>query len=259
MLTALHEAGLKLDTMFSTQLLAATEAASPKNKKGEARWKDKLLFPIEALREFYEAATLSPSALTEFCATWAGETASTGEEGEEVGRRTRFDFTAGQQAFVRMLRELQETATPADLRRSLFTGWHYSARGVSMRWDTQDEKRQYALQAVDPTNGSENPPLADPGANFLAVEALPLFPLVPDRRASQAGFDRDADGRCWRWPIWRYPLGLDTIRSLLTLPLADSEEWPPSERRALGISTVFESRIVQPSGRYRCFTPAQSL
>jgi len=260
MLSALHETGLKLDTMFSPQLLAASEAASPKNKKGEARWKDKLLFPIRPLREFCEAATALPSVLAEFSATWAGETAPTGDEGAEIARRTRFDFTAGQQAFIRMLRELHDNCTPADLRRSLFSGWRYSATAVSMRWDTQDEKRQYALQAVDPTNSSENPPLADPGANFLASEALPLFPLVPDRWASQPGFSRDADGRSWLWPMWTYPLGLDAIRSLLALPLADSGEWPPSRRLALGVSTLFQSGVVQPSGRYyRCFTPAQSL
>jgi CRISPR-associated endonuclease/helicase Cas3 len=258
-LAALHKTGVTLDTMFSPKLLAATEKASPKNKKGEPRWKDKLLFPIGALREFCEAAVASPSVSAEFSATWAGETAPTGEEDVELARRTRFDFTAGQQAFIRMLRELRETCTPADLRHSLFSGWHYSATAVSMRWDTQDEKRQYALQAVDPTNSSGNPPLADLGANFLAVEALPLFPLVPDRWASQPGFDRDAEGRHWHWPIWTCPLGLDAIRSLLALPLADSEEWPASRRRALGVPTVFQSGIVQPSGRYRCFTPAQSL
>jgi CRISPR-associated endonuclease/helicase Cas3 len=258
-LLALHENGLKLDTMFSSQLLALSEAAGPKNNKGEAGWKDKLKFPIGAFREFCGAASVSPSVLAEFAAAWAGETAPTGEDGGELARRTRFDFTAGNQAFIKMLRELRSSCTPEDLRRSLFTGWRYSATAISMRWDTQDEKRQYALQAVDPTNNSKNPPLADLGANFLAAEALPLFPLAPDRWASQAGFDRDAEGRCWRWPIWTCPLGLDTIRSLLTLPLADSGEWPASRRRAIGISIVFQSNIVQPSGRYRCFTPAQSL
>jgi CRISPR-associated endonuclease/helicase Cas3 len=258
-LLALHEGGLALDAMFSPQLLAASEAGSPKNKRGGPRWKDRLLFPIEALRVFCGEATASPSPMAEFSAAWACETAPTGQEGQQVARRTRFDFTAGQQAFIRMLRELRQTCTPADLRRSLFTGWRYSATAVSMRWDTQDEKRQYALQAVDPTNGSENPPLADRGANFLAVEALPLFPLVGDRWASQPGFDRDAEGRSWRWPIWVYPLALDAVRSLLTLSLADPEEWPPSRRRAFGVSVVFQSAIVQPSGRYRCFTPAGSL
>jgi hypothetical protein len=259
MLKALRERGLRVETMFSRGLLAASEAASPKNKKGEPRWKDKLLFPINALRGFCDAATAGPSPLAEFAAAWAGETAPTGDEGEEVARRTRFDFTAGQQAFIRMLRELSENCTLADLRRSVVTGWRYSATAVSMRWDTQDEKRQYALLAVDPTNGAENPPLADPGANFLAIEALPLFPLVPDRWASQPGFGPEAEGRFWRWPIWTCPLGLDAIRSLLALPLADAEQWPPSGRRALGVGGVFQSGIVQPSGRYRCFTPAQSI
>jgi len=259
LLSALHENGLKLNTMFSPRLLAASEAASPKNKKGEARWKDKLLFPINDFRQFCATASASPSALVEFAATWAGETVTAGEQGGELARRTRFDFTAGQQAFIKMLSELRSTCTAEDLCRSLFTGWRYSATAVSMRWDTQDEKRQYALQAVDPTNGSKNPPLADAGANFLAVEALPLFPVVPDQWASQPGFDRDGEGRRWHWAIWTCPIGLEAIRSLLALPLADSEEWPPSLRRALGMATVFQSTIVQPSGRYRCFTPARSL
>jgi len=194
--------------------------------------------------------------LTEFASTWATEIAQEGNGGEKLARRTRFDFTAGQQALIKMIRELQGCCTLEDLRRSLLHGWHYSAMGVSMRWDTQDEKRQYALQAVDPTNSRENPPLADIGANFLAVQALPLFPLVPDRWASQPGFDSDAEGRCWYWPIWTCPLGLDVTRSLLTLALGDSEDWPSERRLGLGVSIVFRSNIVQPSGRYRCFAPA---
>ena len=64
------------------------------------------------------------------------------------------------------------------------------------------------------------------GYNFLAVEAIPLFPLVPDRWANQPGFDYAAEGQSFRWPLWRAPLSLDSIRSLLTLPLADPDCWP---------------------------------
>lgn len=245
--------------MFSVELLNASEAASPKNKAGKKSWKDKLRFPVESFRDFCSAVSESPSVRGEFGATWAGETVSTGEDDGRVALRTRFDFTAGQQAFIGMLRELRETCRDVDLRRSLFTGWRYAPTAVSMRWDTQDEKRQYALQSVDPTDNSKNPPTADSGANLLAVEALPLFPLMPNRRASQAGFDSSADGRSWSWPIWTCPAGLDAVRSLLTLPLADSRDWSVPRRRALGVATVFQSRIVQPSGRYRCFTPARSL
>ncbi len=251
--------GLDLTGMFSDDLLASTITASPKNKKGEASWKDKLKFPVNPFRQFCCSARERSSVLAEFAAVWAAETGSSDEEeGNQIAFRTRFDFTAGQQAFVGMLRQLKEICTRADLQRSLFTGWRYSTGAVSMRWDTQDEKRQYALQSSDPTK-SNNPPVADPGANFLAVEGLPLFPLVPNRQAGQAGFDGKGDGRSWSWPIWTHPIGLDVVRSLLAVPLTDAEQWPPTRRREIGISTVFQSRIVMPSGRYRCFTPARSV
>jgi CRISPR-associated endonuclease/helicase Cas3 len=255
---ALCKAGLNIATMFTEDLLAATISVSPKNKKGEASWKDKLKFPVDHFRPFCRAASDSRSPSAEFAAAWAGETASSVEDGNQLAFRTRFDFTAGQQAFIGMLRELKETCTAADLQRSLFTGWRYSTAAVSMRWDTQDEKRQYALQAVDPQNAGKNSPMADLGANFLAVEALPLFPLVPNRNAGQAGFDGKGSGRSWSWPIWMHPIGLDVVRSLLAVPITDTNEWPLARRRDIGISTVFQSRIVMPSGRYRCFTPARN-
>jgi hypothetical protein len=93
----------------------------------------------------------------------------------------------------------------------------------------------------------------------LAVEALPLFPLAPDRGAGQAGFEGKADKRSWSWPIWTQPISLDVIRSVVALPLNDGDEWPASNRREIGVAAVFQSRIVMPSGRYRCFTPARNV
>jgi CRISPR-associated endonuclease/helicase Cas3 len=256
---ALTENGVDLAAMFSPELLAASEQAGPIKKSGEEGWKDKLRFPPPAYRHHCEgavsASSIADHRLTDFAAAWAGETATDLVGKVEVARRTRFDFTAGNQALIDMFRAVRQAVSAEVIARSLFDRWIY-LQGVSLRWDPQDEKRQWALQAIDPKNNSQNPPLADAGANFLAIEALPLFPLVPDRWASQPGFDRHSGGRHWRWPIWTRSLSLDTIRSLLTLPLADSEEWSV---RALGVSTVFQSAIVQPSGRYRCFTPARSL
>ncbi|HEY7338332.1 MAG TPA: type I-U CRISPR-associated helicase/endonuclease Cas3 [Bryobacteraceae bacterium] len=255
----LIQRGLDIKTMFTGDLLAASVSVSPKNKKGEASWKDKLKFPVEHFREFCRMAGRSPSVLQEFAAAWAGETAPNVEDDKDLALRTGFDFTAGQQAFIGMLRELKETCTAADVQKSLFTGWRYSTGAVSMRWDTQDEKRQYALQASDPTK-SENPPAADRGANFLAAESLPLFPMTPNRGADQAGFEGKGDGRSWTWPIWTPPMGLDAVRSLLTSPLVNrGGPWPPEARQHIGVSAVFQSRIVMPSGRYRCFTPARSV
>jgi hypothetical protein len=258
---SLHTHGLNLSELFTPDLLGATLSASPKNKKGEASWQDKLQFPIPAFRDFCRAAASEPDCPRhEFAAAWAGETAPARENDDiPLARKTRLDFTAGQQAFIKMLRALRKTTTPEDIQCALFEGWRYAPASTSMRWDPQDEKRQYAVQAVDPTNGAENPPLADAGANFLAVEAIPLFPLVPDRWANQPGFDYAAEGQSFRWPLWRAPLSLDSIRSLLTLPLGDADRWPSTKRHALGLAAVFVSRVVQPSGRYRCFTPAQAV
>jgi len=114
------------------------------------------------------------------------------------------------------------------------------------------------LQAVDPTNGSENPPLADAGANFLAIEGLPLFPLIANREASQPGFFYENRRPFWQWPVWNVALHLDVIRSLLTLPFGDLEQWSHLRRGEFGVAAVFMSAIVQPSGRYRCFTPARA-
>jgi len=180
--------------MFSRELLAASEQAGPTKKSGEEGWKDKLRFPTPAYRRHCETA-LSVSSivdhrLTDFAAAWAGETATDLVGKVEVARRTRFDFTAGNQALIDMFRAVRRAVSVEVINRSLFDRWVY-LQGVSLRWDPQDEKRQWALQAVDPKNNSKNPPLADAGANFLAIEALPLFPLVPDRWASQPGFDRD--------------------------------------------------------------------
>jgi CRISPR-associated endonuclease/helicase Cas3 len=245
MLAALCENYLDVDAMFSPQLLEES---------------DDLRFQASSYRSFCAescVASAPPRLRVDFAAAWATEMASPRDR--TVVRRTAFHFTSGRQTFLDMLRKLSGRCTKDDLKRTLLGGWRYTAQAPSLRWDTYDEKRQYALQAIDPQNRSQNPPRADIGANFLGVQALPLFPLVPNRTASQPGFDRDAEGRSWHWPIWTCPLGLDAIRSLLTLSLADPEEWPPLRRRALGVSAVFQSGIVQPSGRYRCFTPAESL
>lgn len=252
LLLQLAEQGVKLADMFPTCLLAGDG-----QDQEERDQNDRLVFQVGIYRRF--CLTASPTS-AEYAAAWASEVAiQPGNKKLPVAKRTRLDFTAGQQKFIAMLRELKNTITADDLRYTLFDGWRYTANAQSMRWDPLDEKRQYALQAVDPTNSQNNPPVADQGANFLAVEALPFFPMVPDKEANQPGFRRQADRWSFLWPIWERPLGLKGVQSLLTLPLDDLSAWPTSYRRALGIAGVFRATIVQPSGKYRCFTPATAL
>lgn len=239
----LVEHSLRIDQMFPESL------GQPQS--------DRLVFPIEAYRRY--CLRVCP-ATADYAACWASESVTRrGRKASAEAERTRFDFTAGQQKFVSMLRALKNSVTDEDVRHALFDGWKYRPDSESMRWDPLDEKRQYALQAIDPTNPQKNPPVAERGANFLAVEALPLFPMVPDGNNGQPGFREQGHHRYFVWAVWTCPLSLDSVRALLTLPLDDASVWTPALRRAVGVGAVFRSEVVQPSGRYRCFTPAVAL
>jgi hypothetical protein len=156
-----------------------------------------------------------------------------------------------------MLRDVHTTTRAEDLEAALFSGWRYQTSASSMRWDPVDEKRQYAIQASDPTNATANPSFADPGANFLAIEALPLFPFIPDRHASQPGFNRDARSQSWTWVLWREPVTLDMLHALIAT--VSSKERNDADGTNSLVCARFRSAIVMPSGRYRCFTRPRAI
>lgn len=255
----LHAQGIPLESMFSAKLLSEAPEFGPVNKKGERNWTDKLMFPIEVYRDYLKDAVRRSSAAdplrAEWAAAWAGETSPQENNKTLVCRRTRFDFTAGQQCFIGMLRELRESVAPDDISATLFGPWRYSASATSLRWDPLDEKRQYALQAFDPTNSSANPSLSDPGANFLAVGGLAFYPFMPDRRANQPGFHGRGESRRFQSRIWECPLDSLSLQTLLSLP----ENLARFPTHRLGVAQILESGIVQPSDRYRCFTPSRAV
>lgn len=250
---------VSLDAMFSPKLLSTAPEQGPKNKKAELSWTDKLMFPIEIFRAYLkdavEQSSFADPLRAEWAASWAGETSPQESNKILVARRSRFDFTAGQQCFIGMLRELHKSVTAEDLIATLFGPWNYSTTATSLRWDPLDEKRQYALQAFDPTNSSANPSLSDLGANFLAVAGLACFPFMANRDASQPGFHGRGSNRRFQSYIWEFPLDYLSIQTLLSLSKHHSQ-YPMDQ---LGIAQQLESTIVQPSGRYRCFTPMRAV
>lgn len=254
LIKTLHQNGVKLSTMFSKELLDSSVAC-------EKRWENKLRFPVKEYRDFCRTVVSRQGedcqVRPEFAAAWGGETAPEENVKRELVRRTRFDFTAGQQSFIEMLRDAHRTTRAQDLDAALFSGWHYQTSASSMRWDPIDEKRQYAIQASDPTDATANPSSADPGANFLAIEALALFPFIPDRGASQAGFERDARSRSWTWVLWREPATLDVVRGLIAT--VSSKERNDADSSEPLVCARFRSAIVMPSGRYRCFTRSRAI
>lgn len=254
----------QLDEMVPSQLRCAGEKASPKNKKGDTKWAGKLRFPPDAYREYSQNAA-SRSSLPhqrdcEFAAVWASPVVTETVDKVEVVVRTSFDFTAGNQAFIHMISELIRTCTHENLQQCLFQPWLYQDNAISLRWDPIDDTRRYALQAIDPTNNSKNPILGVPGANRLALEALPLFPSVPQQsQLHTTGFDHIDRHTVWTWPIWNVLLELNTVRSLITHPRIHRARVDRQELAARAVVEVYRVLVVLPAGRYRNFTQPHSV
>ena len=122
------------------------------------------------------------------------------------------------------------------------------------------------------------------GANRLAFEALPLFPVAPAAGSARTtGFSgtRSSD-TFWTWPVWEPAADLDTVRSLLALqeasgvrpvePMNGRRGPPPQGQRssrpetgsmrgelaAMGVREVFRAQRIT-IGQYRGFTPSKPV
>lgn len=151
---------------------------------------------------------------------------------------------SGHQYFLETVRQLMNKVAPDRVRATLFEIWQYQDEKLSMRWDPFEDRR-YALMDRDPTD-SGNEPRTVWMANLLAYRGLLLFPSVPRRGglATTAWSLRDGEP-VFTWPIWRAPLGLNTIRSLLLLPELAEEEPEHVVLRARGVVAVFRARRIK--------------
>lgn len=159
---------------------------------------------------------------------------------------------AGHQHFVAFIAQLAEETTESHLAQALFSLWRYSDPGPSLRWDPTDDRR-YALRWGEP---SGDPVRTVRGTNRLAVEALPLLPVMPVGRSLETtGFSQRRGEVRWTWPIWEGFLDLDTMRSLLALQELQQPQPSREQLGRIGVIEVYRSmRITQ--GKYRNFTPA---
>jgi len=229
---------------------------------------DDLTVPCSAYRA--AAVTAAVHALTgdrrqaDFLAAFGSEAVESEVNGKKTGDIADTAFRtmsgAGHQHFLGFMRALAADTRLEHLRRALFMSWQYDdpVENHAMRWDPMDDVR-YALRwrnsSGDPERRKSG---AVWGANRLAIEALPLLPTAPVKgRLETTGFtQRKGRGVVWTWPIWTELIGLDAVRSLVTL--AELQEDAPDRcaLSAMGIAEVYRSqRITQ--GKYRNFTPAQ--
>lgn len=245
----LLSAGKNMDRIVSTDFLELCANAGPIQKTGKRGWLDKLCFPLELYRR--EALRRLNSQDVESCAWLPALCADARPEWDKdtkqwLARWTRFDFTAANQAFIAMVRAIKARCDLDDLVKTLFEGPNYKPVGMSMRWDPLDEKRQYAVMDANPAPQAQQA-LTDIGSNFLAIEALPNFPLIPDARSSQPCFTDFRGGLgCLQWSLWDAPISLDATLSFLSASL--------EVQRRTSASQQFCSNIVMPAGYFRSFT-----
>lgn len=204
---------------------------------------------VEALKHWFAD---SNSAWTAFAAAF-GSDGVTDDKGEIEDTAFRTMSGAGHQHFLQFMNELARCTTAAHIQEALFGPWLYQDTQFSMRWDPEDDRR-YSLRWGNP---SLDPAKNVRGANRLAIEALPMFPTMPNTsQLATTGFvGYKSNDTFWTWPIWDTPIGIDVCRSLL----ASSELANPNLEIATlsptGVRAVFRSQRVT-IGKFRNFTPA---
>ena len=173
-----------------------------------------------------------------------------------VAKPSDFYFTAGQQKFLAMARQVLNGATREDVLVGLEGPWNYESKLPSLMWDVSDD-RVYALTADDPAKEKK---LTNPGPEALAILGLSLYPVFAGRsRTLTQGCSGSWKAGCYSWPLWCRPAPFHAVKSLLAHaydhPVAtDRQRW----FRAWGVSKIFRSPIRRSGqGGYGTFGPLE--
>lgn len=176
-------------------------------------------------------------------------------------RPTLFSMTSGQQSLVKSILELAgqpkkkggaaRPFTENAIREALVGPWQYQDGEHALGWDPQTQ-RLHALRHKLPAKDTANRSVR--AAVFLASQALPLFPcFAVNGKLRTTGFHHE-DGEDWfSWPIWRQPISLDALRSLLALPFS-------RDLRHRGVDVVYHCQRASTGGGkgdYRVFSHAE--
>ncbi|HVX23559.1 MAG TPA: hypothetical protein VHB02_19610 [Acidimicrobiales bacterium] len=162
-----------------------------------------------------------------------------GTGNDRDAKPTHLHFTAGQQQFLKMARELAGRVDRDRVEEALVGPWRYDSDLPSFRWDLRGER----LYAVSARNPSTDPPRSVPAANWLAFLGLRFFPVVALNESLRTTLCAAPwkSGGSLTWPLWHNPLSASSIFSMLTsLPLA---KMGVPEQQARGLSTVLQAPI----------------
>lgn len=165
---------------------------------------------------------------------------------------TRFYMTTAKQQFLSIAQKLAQSYKinqSEKLHEALFGPWLYRDKQHALGWDPAAE-RMYALRHKKP---GDEPPTSVSATIRLALEAIPLFPVFPDQngRLSTSGFVRINRENIFQWPVWQAPIGLDTLKTLLTSELDDKKNLS-----LRGVTALYSSVRSEFGQGYGIFRPA---
>lgn len=217
-----------------------------------------------AYRAFLESArerTLMGEARTaRFAASFASELV---QDNAGKTKPTALHFTAGQQRFLEMVRQLMKSVGRDHLVEALVGPWTGTSPLPSLSWDSTVQ-RAYALRASDPSKEKRG---SVPGAEVLAFHALPFFPVVANERLELGTTCVEGGWKSseFTWPLWHPWSTADVVRSLLALTgrrrgMNRAPFGEPAQRACRGVSAVFAAGILRSDqGGYGSFTPSRPV
>jgi len=173
---------------------------------------------------------------------------------------THLHFTAGQQKFLGMVRELAAAVDRDRLHEALCGPWRYDSPLPSLSWDSRGE-RIYAVRALNPANEKR---LGVPGADWLAFRGLIFYPVTRTSRGSlrTTACDTAWKSSAFRWPIWTGQATRPVVRSLVADPSLVSRppKATPADLTARGIASIRQAAIRRSDqGGYGSFGPPDTL
>ncbi len=143
---------------------------------------------------------------------WTALVAEGALAGKGNAKPTHLHFTAGQQQFLDMARQLARSVDGEHFRQALMGPWRYDSPLPSFGWDARGD-RVYALRATDP---SKERRLGVPGCDWLALLGLAFLPVAARRgRLHTTGCERSWKSAPFRWPLWSVPASPHAVAGLL--------------------------------------------
>lgn len=214
-----------------------------------------LKFAGDRIRPFLEVASSNPAAIR--LASCLVSEASIDRNGK--AKPSDLYFSAGQQRFLEILREVLDGVTREDIQAAIDGPWPYTSELPTFMWDTGDDAN-YALAARNPAVEKK---LTVPGAEALAILGLSAFPVFTgkDRTLTTATSGTWKNGR-FRWPIWHLAAGSGATRSIIQqIPIIEHGDASTVDQlNGWGLDLVYESTIRRSDqGGYGSFSPPRII